>query len=155
MTDRTTRAYRACRPAGVGRPRSRRGYSWSQCGLCAAGGRAVLDSAAMWPAALVTAVVLPAALTLWSRLRHDLPGRLRLQGTVLVGRSPLGGHGVDLARVTAVSVGSDPEAGGVVSLRLTVGEEHLWSPWSGLRALPEAPPAPLVRRDAWTGRSAR
>ncbi len=107
------------------------------CGLCAAWGRAVLDSGAMWPAALVTAAVLPAALGLYSRVRHDLPGRLELRGTVLVGRTPLGEHGVDLARVGAVSVGSDPEAGGIVSLRLTAGGEHLVVPWSGLRALPE------------------
>ena len=68
-------------------------------------------------------------------MRHDLPGRLRLQGTVLVGRTLLGDHGVDLARVTAVSVGSDPELGGIVSLRLTAGEEHLVVPWPRLQAL--------------------
>ncbi len=94
------------------------------CGLCAAWGRAVLDSVATWPAVVVSGAALVAALTLHSRVRHDLPGRLWLRGTVLVGRTPLGGHGVDLARVTAVSVGSDPEPGGIVSLRLTAGDEH-------------------------------
>ena len=108
------------------------------CGLCAAWGRAVLDSAAVWPAVLVTAIVLPAALTMYWRVRHAVPGRLRLQGTVLVGRTPLGDHGVDLARVTAVSAGSDPEAGGIVSLRLTAGDERLVVPWSRLQGMPGA-----------------
>ncbi len=107
------------------------------CGLCAAWGRAVLDGAAMWPAAVVSGAVLTAALGLYSRVRLDLPGRLRLAGSVLVGRTPLGEHGVDLARVTAVSVGHDVEAGGLVSVRLTAGEEHLVVPWSRLRGTPE------------------
>ncbi|SFT56047.1 hypothetical protein SAMN05660657_01539 [Geodermatophilus amargosae] len=108
------------------------------CGLCAAWGHAVLDSGAMWPAVLVTAVVLLAASGLFSRVRHDVPGRLRLEGTVLIGWTPLGEHGVDLAGVTAVSVGSDAELGGIVSLRLAADHGHLLVPWSRLNALPEA-----------------
>ena len=107
------------------------------CGLCAAWGRAVLDGDAVWSAALGSAVVLLAASGLFSRVRHDLPSRLRLEGTVLVGRTPLGAHGVDLDRVTAVSAGSDPEPGGIVSVRLVTDEGQLVVPWSGLRALPE------------------
>ncbi|GAB3308486.1 hypothetical protein GCM10027451_17490 [Geodermatophilus aquaeductus] len=107
------------------------------CGLFAAWGRAALDSAAMWPAALGPAVALPAAWSLFSGIRHDLPRRLRLDGTVLVGRTPLGEHGVDLARVTAVSAGSDPELGRIVAVRLVTDDGHLVVPWSGLRGLPE------------------
>jgi hypothetical protein len=108
------------------------------CGLCATWGRAVLDSDAMWAAVLVTAAVLPAAGTLHARVRHHGVGRLRLDGTVLSGRTPLGAHGVDLARVTAVSVGRDEDTGRLVTVGLSDPGGHVVVPWSQLEALPEA-----------------
>jgi hypothetical protein len=107
------------------------------CGLCAAWGRAVLDTTAVWPAVLVTAAVLLSASWLFHRVREDVPGRLRLDGTVLVGRTLLGEHGVDLARLTAVSAGSDPEVGGIVTVRLTDDTGHLLVSWSRLQTVPE------------------
>ncbi|MGY1733657.1 hypothetical protein ACI798_19285 [Geodermatophilus sp. SYSU D01045] len=108
------------------------------CGLCAAWTRAALGGGAGWPAAVAALAGLLAAWSLWSRVRQDEAGRLRLEGTVLVGRTLLGEQGVDLARVTAVSAGSDPELGRLVAVRLSDGERHLVVPWSRLDGLPEA-----------------
>ncbi|MGY1728141.1 hypothetical protein ACI79J_14320 [Geodermatophilus sp. SYSU D01062] len=108
------------------------------CGLCAASSRAALEGRAGWTAAVAALAGLLAALSLRSRVRRDVAGRLRLEGTVLVGRTLLGDHGVDLARVTAASAGSDPELGGLVAVRLDDGERDLVAPWSRLDGLPEA-----------------
>ncbi len=107
------------------------------CWLCADWGRAVLDSAATWPAVLVTAAVLPAAGALHAQVRHHGVGRLPLEGTVLSGRTPLGAHGVDLARVTSVSVGRDEDTGRLVTVRLFDPGGHVVVPWSRLERLPE------------------
>ncbi|MGY1833366.1 hypothetical protein ACI8AA_23365 [Geodermatophilus sp. SYSU D01180] len=108
------------------------------CGLCAASSRAALEGGAGWTAAVAALAGLLAAQSLRSRVRRDEAGRLRLEGTVLVGRTLLGDHGVDLARLTAVSAGWDVDVGRIVSVGLTGGGGHLVVPWSRLDDLPEA-----------------
>lgn len=107
-------------------------------GLCAVWGRPVLDSGAMWPAVVATATVLLAATVLFGRVRRHAVSRLRLEGTMLRGRTLLGEHGVDLAERTAVSVSWDDDVRTIAGLALADDEEQLLASWAGLEALPEA-----------------
>ncbi|MGY1780547.1 hypothetical protein [Geodermatophilus sp. SYSU D01036] len=108
------------------------------CGLCAVSARAALEGRAGWTAAGAALAGLLAAQSLWPRVRQDRAGRLRLEGTVLVGRTLLGEQGVDLARLTAVSAGRDVDVDQIVSVGLTDGGRHLVVPWSRLDGLPQA-----------------
>ena len=108
------------------------------CGLSAAWGREALETDAVWVAVLVCGTLLTAAFVLFGRVQREVVTRPALQGTVVTGRTPLGRHGVDLARVHAVSVSWDAEERRIVGLGLADDGGRLVVPWSQLEAMPDA-----------------